>query len=392
LPMTLRFHADADALRGTALRFISVGYQDSEGHWRAFETPQRDENTGTVSVQTNHFSDWSMLAGVQLRPLQATLKTGASLALQIRTCKSDYVPSNDPDEDLVPTLYTCENVKDVTYGVGNWSVNGAPGGSEFGGAVVADADSATNQATYTAPAAVPVINPVAVSVEVLDPDNPSEPTTLVSNITIVPDATCASMKGVENISANVSFDAYHWNASTEYESYEGNHSGHMAGTMTNIIPAPARDLSPIGIWSSQNAPHTGLVTMNDTHQLFYPDETITETAVGSAAPFTGSEVPSQIALTVDYATCKYELVATFVVLGDVTSGSASGEAPIIPGGIYYSEVLPQDFFLNGVTRVVTLPARYDTSEKLNGYYPAGQSSELRAEGSTTGRWDLQIVP
>lgn len=392
LPMTLSFHADAAALQGTALRFIDVGYQDSEGHWRVIENPQYNDETDTVSIQTDHFSDWSMLTGVQLRPPSATVKTGASQELQIRFCTQIEYTVPGKDDDLVPTLYGCSETKDVTYGAGNWSVNGAPGGSESGGTVVADADSATNKATYTAPPAVPLVNPVAVSVEVLDPENPSEPTILVSNITIVPEVTCASLKGVESIAANVSFDAYHWNASTENQSYEGNHSGHMAGTMTNIIPAPARDLSPIGIWSSQNAPHEGLVTMDDTRQLFYPDETITETAVGSAAPFTGVEVPSQIVLTVDYATCQYELVATFVVLGDVTSGGVSQEAPIIPGGIYYSEALPQDFFLNGIVRVVTLPARYEIDEKRNGYYPAGQSDELRAGGSTTGRWDLQILP
>jgi hypothetical protein len=391
VPMTLSFHADAAALRGTALRFIDVGYQDGEGHWRVIENPQYNDGTDTVSIQTNHFSDWSMLTGVQLRPSSANVKTGASLELQIRFCTQiEYTVPNE-DDDLIPTLYGCTETKDVTYGAGNWSVNGSPGGSEFGGTVVADADSATNKATYTAPPAVPQVNPVAVSVEVLDPENPGEWTLLVSNVKIIEDVTCATLKGVETISAAVAYDRFEWQASTENQSYEGQGSGRLSGTMTNIIPAATRDLSPIGIWSSQNSAHAGLVTMDDTRQLFYPDETVTETAVGNGLPYIGVDVPSFITLTVNYATCKYELVANFVVLGTVTSDGVSMEAPIIPGGIYYSEALPADFFLNGVQRDVALPARYDSDDKLNGYYPAGQNGELRAQGSTQGHWELQFA-
>jgi hypothetical protein len=392
MPMTISFMPDSATLQGTALPFVSIGYQDSDGHWRRFENPQRDAATGTVSIQTDHFSDWSMLAGIQLRPSQATVKTGASQLLQIRTCNNDVAPE-EPDDQLVPLLYACEDTPDATYGVGNWSVNGVAGGSADSGTVVADGDSATNKATFTAPDSVPASNPVAVSVEVLDRENPGEFTILASNIRIIEDANCESLKNFETIEAGVSFERFEWTASSENQAYDGNQSGRLTGTMINVIPAAARDLSPIGVWTSQNSEHTGLVTMDDTHQIFYDDQTVTETANGGGLPYSGMDVPSFITLTVDYGTCTYELATAFVVMGTVTTDGVGKEAPVAPGAIYYSEVIPDEFLITGeLQREIQLPAQYDNGDKPNGYYPAGQNDELRAQGSTTGRWQFRIVP
>jgi hypothetical protein len=345
-----------------------------------------------VSIQTDHFSDWSMLTGIQLRPSQATVKTGASQVLQIRTCNNNVAPE-EPDDQLVPLIYACEDTPDATYGFGNWSVNGVAGGSADSGTVVADGDSATNKATFTAPESVPAGNPVAVSVEVLDLENPGEFTILASNIRIIEDANCESLKKFETIEAGVFFERFEWSASSENQAYDGNQSGRLSGTMVNIIPAAARDISPIGVWTSQNSEHTGLVTMDDTHQIFYDDHTVTETANGGGLPYSGMDVPSFISLTVDYATCTYELATAFVVMGTVTTDGVGKEAPVAPGAIYYSEVIPDEFLITGeLQREVQLPAQYDNGDKPNGYYAAGQNDELRAQGSTTGRWQFRIVP
>ncbi len=392
LPMTLRFKPGADDLQGSALRFINIGFQDSAGHWRVYEQPQRDSASNTVSVQTTHFSDWSMLAGVQLRPGKATVKTAATQLLTIQYCESDEYPVDDPDYGQLPVLLECHAAPNTALSAQHWSVNGAEGGSAVTGTVVANADKDTGEAFYSAPYNVPDVNPVAVSVEVHDPENPGDKTLLVSNITLVPDTSCDALKRIEFIEAGVAFAPFNWTASNDNQAYEGHQSGRLGGTMTNQIPPAARDLSPIGFWTSQNTTHSGLVAMNDTHTLFYPDETVIQQAVGSGLPYNGMDVPSFISLTVDYATCEYELVASFTVMGTVSENGVSAETPIAPGGIYYRESVPEELLLNGnLTRELTLPVHYDPNDKHNGYYPAGQNDQLRAQGSTELNWTLELT-
>lgn len=49
----------------------------------------RDEASQTLTVSTTHLSDSSMLAGLQIRPLGATVKTGQSLELTVKTCLTE---------------------------------------------------------------------------------------------------------------------------------------------------------------------------------------------------------------------------------------------------------------------------------------------------------------
>lgn len=391
LPMTLEFHPDATDLAGSALRFVSIAFQDAAGHWRVFDAPLHDEVSASVAIQTSHFSDWSMVAGVQLRPGEASVKTGANVPLAIRLCETGAVESENPEDANQSMMFECSIAPLTSFSAARWSVNGVEGGAGDTGTVVANTDKSTGEAIYSAPDKVPDSNPVAVSVEVLDFDNPADKTWLVSNITITEDVSCEALKNVETIEAAIAYADFEWTDSSDSQSYEGHQSGRLLSTMINQIPVLGRDVSPIGYWTSQNQPHTGLVTMNDTRKLFYPDETITEQAVGAGLPYTGNDVPSFISLIVDYATCEYELAAAFVVMGTVTSDGVSAEVAVAPGAIYYRELLPAALFTDGVIeRDELLPARYDTGDKQSGYYPAGQNDQLRATGSTMGYWRLSI--
>lgn len=48
--------------------FLSLGYQDEKGVWRMLTRRSTDEQNKTVSVQTDHFSDWALLTPLKLTP------------------------------------------------------------------------------------------------------------------------------------------------------------------------------------------------------------------------------------------------------------------------------------------------------------------------------------
>ncbi|WP_276955710.1 hypothetical protein [Allomeiothermus silvanus] len=173
-PVTLTFpYTDAD-IAGTAPELLGVAYQDEKGFWRAYKKVELNRENKTVSVETDHFSDWSMLAGAQLRPPSAEVQTGGSVNLQVAIC--EQVTS---DDGLTSLAYGCEPSQLISRFVKNWSVNGAPGGNASVGMVAAGEGGA---ATYTAPAQVPSKNPVAVSAEYTNVHG--NKFILISNVTV----------------------------------------------------------------------------------------------------------------------------------------------------------------------------------------------------------------
>ncbi|WP_052351882.1 hypothetical protein [Deinococcus pimensis] len=178
-PVRLTFgYSDEDTV-GSAPQALSVGYQDHAGVWRMYREPTRDLTARTISVETNHFSDWSKLQGMQLQPLQAEVRVGQSVNLAVVSCTDDS--DLDPDELTVPMPAGSACGPAVTaFTARNWSVNGAAGGG--GGGTVVDAGGRMGRAVYTAPATKPARNPVAVSVAVNDLSEGDF--TLVSNVTI----------------------------------------------------------------------------------------------------------------------------------------------------------------------------------------------------------------
>jgi hypothetical protein len=73
---------------GSTAEALLVAFQLPSGGWAASESVVLDEAAKTVSVEATHFSDWSRVAGVQLRPGSATVKVSKSLALRVYNCFS----------------------------------------------------------------------------------------------------------------------------------------------------------------------------------------------------------------------------------------------------------------------------------------------------------------
>jgi len=200
-PVKLTFKPTTEQLTGTVLALTGIGYQDSSGVWRWMRGVERDEANGVVSVAATHFSDWSLLAGAQLRPPSASVRTGETLTLTAVGCyteEEELAPL--PGEQLapLPPRFDCdpegEQLAPLPLKLSNWSVNGIGGGDSTIGTVSAHGLTAT----YGAPSTKPDPSTVAVSVDVSNLKFGSQTfakTMLVSNIAIIDAGVVTTWRG-----------------------------------------------------------------------------------------------------------------------------------------------------------------------------------------------------
>ena len=173
-PVTLAFaYTDADVV-GSAPGALGAAFQTAAGYWQWAGPATVDTTAKTVSVTTGHFSAWSLVKGLQLLPASKNVKVNGTVPLAVVFC----FPQDDAD--LAPLGYSCDTEGDLAplAAVGEWSVNGTPGG---GGAIGTVSGNGSG-AMYTAPAVEPSPNTVAVSARVTI--GAKGTVLLVSNITI----------------------------------------------------------------------------------------------------------------------------------------------------------------------------------------------------------------
>jgi hypothetical protein len=394
-PMTIRFHYNDETIAGTLARLGSISYQAEDHMWRVYNSPELDETKKTIAVQTKHFSDWSNVYGIQLMPHTAIINVNESVELQLQRCEFEVLTE---EGELVPILSLqghCDIAPLEAFTADHWSANGIEGGDGDVGAILPDNDLSSGKAVYTAPEFSPAANPVAVSVQVWDIDNPEDVVTLVSNISIVQTLRCVSLRTAEELDFDVSFEQFDWTASGGDQfsgaTYEGHESGQLIGKMQNIVPSDERINLNYGIWNSQLLPHQGTVSVNDTEQTIYDDYITTKTVKGSGAPYVGLQGPSYAVLLVNYDTCEYQLVASFTTLGTVTDEVELENVPVPAGAIYYNGLLSEENIDNGILiRDISLPAKFDLDFDGNGFYPPGQNDLIRANGNASVHWSIAL--
>lgn len=146
---------------------LGLAYQDENGAWQGMGGVI-DTVHKTITVTTTHFSDWSLFKSFEILPASAVVEPGKSLALTI----GNNLVVDDLEVPEVATVKSLAVRRDLLAAyIRNWKLNGAGQLSPVG-----------RGATYTAPASVPAVNPVAVSVLLKSPDNRQY--SLVSNIYI----------------------------------------------------------------------------------------------------------------------------------------------------------------------------------------------------------------
>jgi hypothetical protein len=169
-PVSIAFHYDESQLVGTTPQLLWIVSQDSTGAWPYASAVVLDTTAKVLTAQSTHFSDWSIIEGMQIRPPSAEVDPGAHVALKLQYCHGGAVGYDcdepepgptTPDDDDLPALPSGMAGPDAT----SWAVNGVAGGSATYGFV----DGSVQGADYVAPYDAPDDqNPVAVSVRLLD--------------------------------------------------------------------------------------------------------------------------------------------------------------------------------------------------------------------------------
>ncbi|MEQ1565149.1 MAG: hypothetical protein ABMA64_05885 [Myxococcota bacterium] len=185
-PLRVTFTYTEDQLAGTAAEALLIGWQLDTGVWAASDAPELDPAEASITVETDHLSDWSLVAGASLRPGAATVKVGASLDLEVQQC---WWP--DPAGLLGYECGEIDGLYPLPTPVRDWSVNGVTGGAGSTGTIAGD----HRTATYAAPQQKPSPDVVAVSAE-LDPftRTPAK-VLLVSNVRVVDDEPTYLVEG-----------------------------------------------------------------------------------------------------------------------------------------------------------------------------------------------------
>jgi hypothetical protein len=136
---------------------LGIAYQDNKGKWKGMRNVQADPTGKTVSVNTTHFSDWTVYETIFLVPKSdVILETRQSLTLQVM----EVTPLAPTMEELNKEEYYLEEPYPVPNPVTWRLVNGPNNGS-------INAAAAPASATYQAPGMVPVSdNPALVEAKV----------------------------------------------------------------------------------------------------------------------------------------------------------------------------------------------------------------------------------
>ncbi len=156
-PVTLIFKAGAEDLGKVSIEGMGMAFQDAEGYWKRLPGATFDAAAKTLTVATDHFTDYAPVAVTLLQPLAKTVKPGETVELELSNCYPVNV-STDPDDWRG---YRCDNYFGVDESAKEWFVNGITGGDGTVGTINGISDSAR----YIAPGEPPSPSTVNASVK-----------------------------------------------------------------------------------------------------------------------------------------------------------------------------------------------------------------------------------
>jgi hypothetical protein len=172
----LVFEVTPEALAGSAADFLDVAVQDDQGFWYILRNRTYDDGMQTLTGQTSHFTDYSMIDGLQIRPPSANVNPSGTVTLDVKACFQKTYGGGD--DELTALLITCDDDLAPLVILTDWSVNAVKGGNSTIGRVTS---TDPISARYTAPTTAPAPNTVAVSVKATYQNSSA---LLVCNITI----------------------------------------------------------------------------------------------------------------------------------------------------------------------------------------------------------------
>jgi hypothetical protein len=373
-PITIEWRPSAEARNGTAL--LRIASQGADRIWRSAAATVDAE--GIVRTTTTHFSDWSLVAGLQLRPGQTEVALGEGRVFTVRECGA----SADAQQPGQFVHHTCTDDATAALNTRNWAVNGTPGGNGTVGTVIANNEILKAEGRYTAPAAVPAQNPVAVSVDYTDIFS-AKPSTerLVAHVNVIdPGAGCAWVGTRETIELELEQD-YSWTGGDDLWITTYGHTARVRATLRK------NPMSPVG-----SAWFDGVVDRG-TVKLEHEDTSRTSRyrveVKGEGAPFVPN-TPSVRAF-VNLEQCKLLFIAAVRVPATeyFVGENGSGYRPRENAGM---DLTISDFFIGGQrvwSQERLLPVKRDGSDGVNSFLSVvGFQVYEQPTGSGRVRWTM----
>jgi hypothetical protein len=143
-PVTLTLKPTLGELGGSSVDHVQLAFQDAQHRWQLIPVTF-DKNATTVTATTTHFTDYAYLFDLALSGNDALfVNTATELRVMELHTASGFAAGVVPAQTGMPT----------------WQLDGTPTGNGSDG----ELDPLADVASYTAPAAIPGTNPVAVSV------------------------------------------------------------------------------------------------------------------------------------------------------------------------------------------------------------------------------------
>jgi hypothetical protein len=87
IPVTLSLKYSDEDIEGTIPEAVTAAFQDKQGHWQTRRTVELDKEAKTISIQTDHFTDFSFLSRMSLSPNKVTLKPGENQVISVHVCE-----------------------------------------------------------------------------------------------------------------------------------------------------------------------------------------------------------------------------------------------------------------------------------------------------------------
>ncbi|SDH40566.1 hypothetical protein SAMN04487996_1366 [Dyadobacter soli] len=143
-PAIVTFRYDEKDLKGTAPALMRIAYQNEKGVWMSPAIKSLDTTARTLSIETMHFSDWAMFRTLQIDPATVFLNPGENVRLTTTYIAETPVAFGGMPVVLPQPLPPAFIDKWVLSGEGTLKGN-------------------NNVADYSAPQAIPALNPAAVT-------------------------------------------------------------------------------------------------------------------------------------------------------------------------------------------------------------------------------------
>ncbi len=152
--VTVRFSYKSISAALSSNKALEIAYQDGNGFWVCHGKTVNDQVNKTISIETDHFSDWALIESMALTPAVKILGLGESVTLKAVR----YVHPTTDEDFLVPLTVPDAKTGEATplsqsY-IRKWTLNG-PGSIEVKG----------SEAIYKAPSAKPSTSTATVTVE-----------------------------------------------------------------------------------------------------------------------------------------------------------------------------------------------------------------------------------